>query len=201
MHVSWKESYDKPRQRIKKPRHYFVDKHLHSWSCGFSSSYVWMWQLDHKEGWVPKTWRFWTVVLEKTLESPLGCKEIKSVNPKELNPEYSLEGLMLKLKLQYLATWCEEPTYWKRPDDGKDWRQKGKRKAADEMVRQHHQLNRCEFEQTLANGGGQGSLAYCSPQGCKARHDLTTEQPPQWGGLGLQHMALGRHNSVHGRHV
>ena len=60
-------------------------------------------ELDHKEGWAPKNWCFWTVVLEKTLESPLDCKEIKPVNPKEINPEYSLEGLILKLKLQYFG--------------------------------------------------------------------------------------------------
>ena len=67
---------------------------------GFSSSHVWMWELDHKKSWVPKNWCFWTVVLEKTLESPLDCKEIKPVNLKEISPEYSLEGLMLKLKLR-----------------------------------------------------------------------------------------------------
>ena len=70
---------------------------------GFSSSHVWMWELDHKQGWVLKSWCFWTVVLEKTLESPLDCKEIKPVNLKGINPEYSLEGLMLKLKLQYFG--------------------------------------------------------------------------------------------------
>ena len=72
-----------------------------------------MWELDHKEGWEPKNWCFWTVVLEKTLESPLDCKDIKPILNK-INPEYSLKGLMLKLKLQYLATWCEEPTHLKR---------------------------------------------------------------------------------------
>ena len=72
------------------------------------------WVLDHKEGWVPKNWIFWTEVLEKTLESPLDCK-IKPVSPKEINPEYSLEELMLKLNFQYLATWWEELTHWKRP--------------------------------------------------------------------------------------
>ena len=67
----------------------------------FSSSHVWMWELDYKESWVPKNWCFWTVVLEKTLESPLDYKEIQPVHPKEISPEYSLERLMLKLKLQY----------------------------------------------------------------------------------------------------
>ena len=69
----------------------------------FSSSHVWMWELNHKESWTPENWCFWTVVLEKTLESPLDCKEIKPVNTREISPAYSLEGLMLKLKLQYLG--------------------------------------------------------------------------------------------------
>ena len=94
----WKKNYDKPRQYIKKKRHYFATKGSYSQSFGFSRSPVWMWELDHKEGWALKDWCFWTVVLEKTLESPLDCKEIKPVNPKEINPEYTLEGLMLKLK-------------------------------------------------------------------------------------------------------
>ena len=91
--------YDKPRQRIKKQRHYFSDKGPSSQSYVFSSSHVQMWELDHKESWAPKNWCFWTVVLEKTLERPLDCK-IKPVNLKEISPEYSLEGLMLKLKPQ-----------------------------------------------------------------------------------------------------
>ena len=79
-----------------------ADKHPSSQSYGFSSSHVWMWQLDHKEGWVMKNWHFWTVVVEKTPESPFDGK-IKPVNPKEINSEYSLEGLILKLKLQYFG--------------------------------------------------------------------------------------------------
>ena len=92
----WKESYDQPRQNIKKQRHYFVNKGPSSQSYGFSSRHVQMWELDHKEGWVPKNWCFWTVVLRKTLESPLDCKNQSIL--KEINPEYSLEGLMLKLQ-------------------------------------------------------------------------------------------------------
>ena len=80
----WKKSYDKPRQHIKN-RHYFVNKGLSSQSCGFSSSHVWMWELDHTESWVLKNWCFWTMVLEEILESPLNCKEIKPVNSKVLN--------------------------------------------------------------------------------------------------------------------
>ena len=103
MLAPWKKSYDQPRQHAKKQRHYFANK---GWSCqsyGSSSSHVWMWQLDHKQSWVPKNWCFWTAVLEKTLETPLGCKEIKPVSPKEISPKYSLEGLILKLKLQYFG--------------------------------------------------------------------------------------------------
>ena len=99
----WKKSNDQPRQRIKKRRHYFTDKGPSSQSYVFSSIHVWMWELDHKESWALKNWCFWTVVLEKTLESPLVSKEIKPVNPKANHPKYSLEGLMLKLKLQYFG--------------------------------------------------------------------------------------------------
>ena len=73
----WKESYDQPSQHIKKQRHYFANKGSSSEGYGFSSGHVWMWELDYKESWAPKNWCFWTVVLEKTLESPLGCMEIQ----------------------------------------------------------------------------------------------------------------------------
>ena len=82
MLAAWKKSYDQPRQHIKKQRHYFANKGPSSQSYGFSNSHVWMWELDHKEIWVPKKWCYWTVVLEKTFESPVDCKEIKPVHPK-----------------------------------------------------------------------------------------------------------------------
>ena len=110
----WKKRYDQPRQHIKKQRHYFPSKGPSSQGCGFSSSHVWIWELDCKESWAPKNGCFWTVVLEKTLENPLDCKEVKPVHPKEISPECSLEELMLKLK-NTLATWCEELTHLKRP--------------------------------------------------------------------------------------
>ena len=91
------------KQRIKKQRHYFVNKGPSSQGYGFSSRHIWMWELDYKETWVSKNWCFWTVVLEKTLQSPLDCKEIKPVNPRGNQSEYSLEGLMLKLKFQYFG--------------------------------------------------------------------------------------------------
>ena len=80
--IPWKKSYDQPRQNIEKQRHYFADKGLCGQSYGFSRSHVWMWELDHKECWAPNNWCSWTVVLEKTLESPLDCKESQPVNPK-----------------------------------------------------------------------------------------------------------------------
>ena len=95
------KSCDQPRGHIKKQRHYFADKDPSSQNYGSSSSHVWMWELNYKERWVPKYWCFWTVVLEKTLESPWDCKEIKPVNHKGISPEYSLEGLMLKLEFQH----------------------------------------------------------------------------------------------------
>ena len=100
MLAPWQRSYNQLRQHIKKQRHYFANKGPSGQSYGFSSSHVWMWELGRKEGWVLKNWCFWTVVSEKTLKSPLDCKEIQPVHPKG-SPEYSLEGLMLKLKLQY----------------------------------------------------------------------------------------------------
>ena len=97
---------------FKKQRHYFADKGPHSQSHGFASSTVWMWEFDHKESWALKNWCFHTVMLEKTLES-FGHKELKPANPKELIPEYSLEGLMLKLKLRYSGSLMQDPTRWK----------------------------------------------------------------------------------------
>ena len=118
--ASQKENYDKPRHILKSEDGH---KGPSSQSYGFSSSHVWIWQLDHKEGWTLKNWYFQTVVLEKTLKSPLDSKEIKPSFLKEINPEYSLERLMLKLKLQYFGhmMWRTD-LFGKDPDAGKDWR-------------------------------------------------------------------------------
>ena len=99
----WKESYDQPRQHIKKKRYHFVNKGPCRQSYGFSSCHVRMWELDCKDGWALKNWCFWTMVPKKTLESPLDCKESNQSILKEINPEYSLERLILKLKLQYFG--------------------------------------------------------------------------------------------------
>ena len=129
-------SYDKPRQSIKKQRNHFANKGLYSQSYRFSSSHVQMWEMDHKEGWVSKNWHFWIVVLEKTLVSPLDCKEIKPVNP---------TGYQSWIFIGRTDAEAEAPILWppdvkssligKDLDAGKDWRWKEKRVAKDEMVR------------------------------------------------------------------
>ena len=107
-----KKKKKKTKQGIKKQRCHFDNKGPYSENYGFSSSHVQMWELDHKEGWAPKNWCFWTVVLEKTLESPLDCKEIKPANPKGNQP-WIFTG-RTDAEAEALATWCEEPTHWKR---------------------------------------------------------------------------------------
>ena len=103
MLAPWKKSYDQPGQYIKKQRHYFVNNALYSQSYGFSSNHIWMWELNHKEGWARKNWCFWAVVLENLLRIPCTARRSNQSIPKEINPEYSLEGLILKLKLQYFG--------------------------------------------------------------------------------------------------
>ena len=113
----------KPRQHIQKQRHYLVNKGP-SQSYGFSSSHVWMWELDYKESWALKNWWIWTVVLEKTLESPLDCKKIKPVNPKG-NQSQTFIG-MTDVEAETPIVWLPDVKNWligKDPDAGKDWRQ------------------------------------------------------------------------------
>ena len=164
----WKKSYDQPRQHIKNQRHCFADKGLYSQSYGFSSSHVWMWELDHKESWVLKNWCFWTVVLEKTLESPLDCIEIKPVNPKRNQSCIIIERTDAKAETPILPPPDEKN--WligKDLDAGKDWRQEEKGTTEDDMVGWHHQLEWHEFEQALGVSDRHRSLACCSPWGLK----------------------------------
>ena len=132
-----------------------------------SSSHVWMWKLDHNESWVPKNWCFWTVLLEKTLKSPLASKEIKPVNPKG-NQSWIFIG-RTDTEAETPILWpldAKNWLIWKDSDAGKDWRQE-KGTTDDEMIGWHHQLNGHEFEQALGVGDGQGSLACRSPWGHK----------------------------------
>ena len=103
MLAPWKKNYDKTRQCIRKQRHHFADKYPYSQSYGFSNSHVQMWELDHKECWAPKNWCFQIVVREKTLRVPWTARRSNQSILKEISPEYSLEGLMLMLKLQYFG--------------------------------------------------------------------------------------------------
>ena len=147
MPISWKKSYDKPRQCIKKQRHHFANKGLSSQSSGFSSSHVWMWELNHKEAELWRTDAFETVVLEKTLESPLESKEIKPVNPKGnqswiFTGRTDAEAEAPILRLRDVKSWLIR----KDPDAGEDWRQEEKGTTEDEMVEWHHWLNGHEFD-------------------------------------------------------
>ena len=110
---SLEESYDQPRQHIKNQRHYFANKGPSGQGYGFSSSHVWMWELDYKESWALKNWLFWTVLLEKTLESPLDCKEIQPVHPKGDQSWVFIRGTDVEAETPIL--WPPELTHWKRP--------------------------------------------------------------------------------------
>ena len=172
------KGYDKHRQLLKKKRHHSADKGLHSQSYGFSCSHVCMWNLDHKESWVPQNWCFVIVALEMNLEIPLNCKEIKAVNPKG-NQTWIFIG-RTDAEAQSPTLWPPDVKNWlngKDPDAGKDWRQEEKRTIEDEMVGWHQWLDGHEFEQALGVGDGQGSLACCSPWGCK---ELDTAEWLNW---------------------
>ena len=178
MLASWKESYDQPRQHIKKQRQYFANKSLSSQGYGFSSSHVWMWELNYKEIWAPKNWCFWTVVLEKTLESPLDCKEIQTVHPKGDQSWVFIGRTDAEAETPIL--WPPHAKSWligKAPDDGRDWGQEEKGTTEDEMAGWHHRLNGHEFEWTPGDGDGQGGLACCDSWG---RKELDTTERLNW---------------------
>ena len=146
MLTPWKESYGQPKQHSIKQKHYIANKGLSSQGCGFSSSHVRMWKLDYKESWAPKKWCFLTVVLQKTLESPLDCKEIQPIHPKG-NHSWIIIG-RTDAEAETPVLWPPDAKKWlgKDPDAGKDWRQKEKGTTEDEMVGWHHQMNGHEFE-------------------------------------------------------
>ena len=141
-----------------------TDKGPYSQCYDFSNNHVWIWELDHKEGWMLKNWCFWAVVLEKTLESDLDSKEVKLLNPK---------GNQSWIFIRRTDAEAETPILWppdvknlthrKDPDDGKEWRQEEKGMTEDDMVGWHHWLDGHEFEWAPGDGEGQGSLECCSP--------------------------------------
>ena len=133
---------------------------------GFYSNHVWMWELNHKESWVVKNWCFWTMVLEKILESPLDCKEIKPVSPKGNQPRIFIGRTSVKAPI-FLPPNAKSWLTGKDPDARKDWRQEEKGMTEDEMGGWHHQFNAHEFAQTLGNSEWQGSLVCCISWGRK----------------------------------
>ena len=142
----------------------------YSQGCGLPTGHEWFWELDLKQGRAPKNWCLWTLVLEKTPESPLDSKENKLV---------SLPWILIgrtdgkaEWSSSILVTWCEQPTHWKSP-----WCWEGLRASEDEMTGWHHQCSGCKLGQTSGDGEGQWDLACCSPWGCKELgHDWATEQ-------------------------
>ena len=175
-----KKSYDQPRQRVKKQKHYFAKKGPSSQSYGFSNSHVWMPELDYKESWALKNWCFWSVVLEKALESLLDFKEIKPVNP---------EGNQSQIFIGRTDAEAETPIFWppdakswliwKDLDAGKDLRQEEKGMTEDEMAGWHHRLDGHESEWTLGVGDGQGVLACCDSWGRKESDTTVFPFPTQ----------------------
>ena len=164
----WKESWDQPRQHIKKQRHYFVNKGPSSQCYGFSSSHVWMWESDYKENWAQKNWCFWTVVLKRTHESPWDCKEIQPVHPKG-DQSWVFVG-RTDAEAETPILWLPHAKSWligKYFDAGRDWGQEEKGMTEDEMAGWHHQLYGRESEWTLGIGDGQGGLACCDSWGRK----------------------------------
>ena len=142
----------------------------------FSSSHVWMLELDYKESWAPKNWYFWTVVLEKTLGSPMDCKEIQPVHPKRGQSWVFIGGTDVEAETAILwppdvKNWL----IWKDLDAGKDWQHEEKGTIEDEMVGWHHWLNEHGFSWTLGVGDGQGGLACCCSWHCRVGHNWETE--------------------------
>ena len=168
--------YNQPRHHIKKQRHYCANKGLSRQSYGFTSSHVCLWELDYKKSWNPKNWCFWTADLEKTLESPLDCKEFQRVHPKG-NHSWLFTG-KTDTEAEAQIFWPPDAKNWllgKDLDAGKDWRQEEKGTPEDEMVGWHHWFDGHEFEQAPGVGDGQESLEYCSPWGCRVGNDWVTE--------------------------
>ena len=163
-----RKRYDQPRQLIKKQKHHFANKGPSSQSYGFSSSHAWIWELDHKESWVLKNWCFWAVELEKTLESPLDCKEIQQVHSKGDQPWVFFGGNDAEAETPVL--WPPHAKSWligKDSDAGRDWGQEDKGTPEDEMAGWHHWLDGCESEWTPGVCDGQGGLVCCDSWGRK----------------------------------
>ena len=187
----------------KKQRHYSVNKGQSSQGYGFSSGHVWMWELDYKESWAPKNWCFWTVKLEKTLESPLDCKDIQPVHPKGDQSWVFIGRTDAEAETPILWPPHAELTHWKRPWCWEGWGQEEKGMTEDEMVGWHHQLNGHGFGWTPGVGDGPGGLACC---GAWDRKESDTTERLNWtepsvttqtGTVAFRSEAMGRYNTTH----
>ena len=186
------ESYDQPRQHIKKQRHYLVNKGLSSQGYGFSSSHVWMWELDYKESWAPKNDALNCGVGQDSWESPLDYKEIQSVHPKGDQPWVFIGRTDFEAETPILLP--PDAKSWLIGKDhdagGKYWRREEKGMTEDEIVGWHHRLNGHGFGWTPEDGDGQGGLACCSSWVAKSQTRLS-----DWTGTGLLILILQRVNS------
>ena len=188
MLTPWKKSYDQPRQHIQKQRHYFANKGPSRQGYGFFCGHVWMWELDHKESCALKNWCFLTVVLGKTLESPLDCKEIQPVHSKGDQPWDFFRRNDAEAETPVL--WPPHVKSWligKGSDAGRDWGQEEKGTTEDEMAGWHHGLNGRESEWTPGDGG-QGGLVCCDSW-CHKESDMTERL--NWNEGGINWMVWG----------
>ena len=176
MLAPWKKSYDQPDSILKSRDISFPTKVRLVKAMIFSSGHVWMWELDCEERWAPNNWCFWTVVLEKTLESPLDCKEIQPVHPKGDQSWVFIGRTDAEAEIPIL--WPPHVKSWligKDSDGGRDYGQEEKGTTEDEMAGWHHRLDRHAFELTLGVGDGQGGLACCDSWGRRVGQDWATE--------------------------
>ena len=191
-----KKVFYQTRQHIKNQRHYFVNKDPFSQGCNFSTSHVWMWDLDYKETWASKNWCFWTVMLEMTLESPLHGKEFQPVHPKDQSWVFIRRT---DVQAETPILWPHDAKslpIWKDPDAGKAQRQEEKGMTEDEMVRWHHQLNGHEFGWTPGVSDWSWGLVYCVHG--VSESDLSERL--NWGAMHAVHIdinTLKYHDSVY----
>ena len=202
MLTPWKKSYDQPRQHIQKQRYYFANKGPSSQGYGFSCGHVWMWELDCEEGWAPKNWCFWTVVLEKTLDSPFDYKEIQPVHSKGDQSWVFIGRGDVEAETPIL--WPPHEKSWLTGKDSDAWRdcgQEEKGTTENEIVWWHYWINGHEFGWTLGVGDVQGGLVCYGPWGCKESdmtewlNNISQLKKEKWLGCAAVDSTVRKHSS------